>query len=171
MLGTAFYSCTSKSNESVTDTVTPWTPLYDNLKKVDLPLELTKNRWQIDIAAFYKKLGRYSIPSNYPVGVVSEKKNFKTVLIIIDELPVIMTFDSKHKPIDTLFILDDYGMNPTKEIEEFAKIDADLRITLIDSIYTFKIDENERQLIETRIFTTTVDNYQVDKNGKIRKVD
>lgn len=151
--------------------VTHWNELYDTLQKVELPLALTDDKWRGQILHFYKKLKQYSIPPSFPVTIVSENENYIGVIIIVDELPVLVTYDSERNPIDELFIFDDYGMDPTKSISEYALINADLTINLVDSILTYRIDENEIQIMETQEFSRTVNNYRIDDKGRFIKED
>lgn len=171
ILGTILWSCNTKSGEQLALESISVNSAYDTLQRIELPLKLTTNNWRPYIKNFYKKLGQYSIPSNYPVGIISQNEYFKSVLIIIDELPVLMTLDNNQNPIDTLFILDDYGMNPSKEVSEFSVIDEGLRVILIDSMYTYDLDENEIQINGTQKFKRTEENYKISDKGIIEKLD
>jgi hypothetical protein len=152
--------------------LTQWNKLYDTLTKTELPIEFNQKKWRKDyIRTFYKKLGQNSIPSSFPVTILSENKNYISIIIVVDDLPVLVTYDKDKKPIDELFILDDYGMNPTKDITEFARINTDLTINLIDSIYTYKLDESERWIQDSQEFSRTVNNFKIDDRGKIKKMD
>lgn len=171
VIGTILWSCNSKSGEQLTLESIPVNSAYDTLQKIELPFKLTTHNWRPYIKYYYKKLGQNSIPSNYPVGIISQNDKFKAVLIIIDELPVLMTFDNNQNPINTLFILDDYGMNPSKDITEFSAINKDLRVILIDSMYTYDLDENEIQISGTQRFQRTEDHYKISNKGIIEKIE
>lgn len=160
------------SNKKQPHTPTPWNFTYDTLQKViKLPFELTKDQWRPYIKYFYKKLEQNSIPSNYPVGIISQNNNYKSILAVIDELPVLMTFDSNKSPVDTLFLFDDYGMNPANEVTEFSTITEDLSITLIDKIFEYELDKNEIQITSTQKFKQTENKYRITNKGIIERLN
>lgn len=146
---------------------------YDTLQNLGLPLTLNQKTWTELTKSHYDKFG---IKGGYdlltmPFSKLTDSDSYKGIIFIYDD-PILITIDKKLNPIDTLFLLgDNYSNDASIMTIEQAKINHDLTIQLLDSVFTYDLGENESRIESTKKLTIKVDNYRIEKTGQIRKIE
>lgn len=162
-----------KEDKNLTEDVKTFKSDYDSLQNLGLPLTLNQTIWSELAKKHYDKFG---VKGGYdlltmPFSKLVDTELYKGVIFIYDD-PILITIDKNLNPIDTLFLLgDNYSNDPSITTIEQARINSDLTIQLIDSVFTYDIRENEDRIENTEKLTITTKNYRIEKTGKIQKIE
>lgn len=146
---------------------------YDTLQNLELPLTLNQKTWSELAKKHYDKFG---IKGGYdlltmPFGKLTDSDLYKGIIFIYDD-PILITIDENLNPIDTLFLLgDNYSNDPSITTIEQAKINSDLTIQLLDSVFTYDLGKDEDRIESTKKLAITVENYRIEKTGQIKKIE
>lgn len=175
-------SCSEKSEADSVDNfeqpelLTTFSSVYDTLDVLNVPITLTPSVW----SEMYKlHLDKYTINEGWellkhPFARLTGNSNYKGIIFVsTDETgsPVLITIDKTDRPIDTLFLLGDWGGNdPSNETREITTINKDYTILLIDSTSTFDIGPDGDRIVSSEKLTATNETYRILDNGKIEKI-
>lgn len=149
---------------------------YDTLDKIEVPVTFRPDEWS-DL--YMKHLDKYGIKEGWellkhPYAKLVDCKNYKAIIFIsTDETgsPTIITIDRKGNPIDTLFLLGDWGGNdPGVGTNEIATINKDLTIHLLDSASIYDLDLDGDRIESSRKLTVTDELYKILDSGIIEKI-
>ncbi len=146
---------------------------YDTLQNLGLPLTLNQQTWTVLSKKHYDKFG---IKGGYdlltmPFSKLTDSDLYKGIIFIYDD-PILITVDKNSNPIDTLFLLgDNYSNDPSIKTIEQAKIDSNLIIQLLDSVFTYDIGEAGDRIESTEKLKVTVENYRIEGTGQIKKIE
>lgn len=162
-----------KGDKNLTEDVKTFMSDYDTLQNLGLPLTLNQKIWTELAKKHYDKFG---IKGGYdlltmPFGKVTDSDSYKGIIFIYDD-PILITIDKNLNPIDTLFLLGgNYSNDPSITTIEQAKINSDLTIQLLDSVFTYDLGKDEDRIESTEKLTITVENYRIEKTGQIIKME
>jgi hypothetical protein len=173
-------SCAEKSKTDSTDNseneMASFSSVYDTLDLLTVPITFTPDSW----SDLYKKhLNQYGTKQEWellrhPYARLTENSNYKGIIFVsTDETgsPTLITIDKANQPIDTLFILGDWGGNdPGIGTSEIATIDKDYNIHLIDSISIFEVGPTGDRIESSGKLTVTNETYRILANGKIKRI-
>ena len=173
-------NCSEKSKTDSTDNFEKqtkvFTSVYDTLDLLTVPITLTPDNW----SDMYKKhLDKYGTKDGWellkhPYARLTENSTYKGIIFIsTDETgsPTLITIDKSGQPIDTLFILGDWGGNdPSIGTSEIATITKDYVIHLVDSTSTFDVGPDGDRIENSAKLTVTNGAYRILDNGKIEKI-
>ena len=150
--------------------------VYDTLDLLSVPIALTPEKW----SDLYKRhLSKYGTNEDWellkhPYARLTENSNYKAIIFVsTDETgsPTLVTIDKGGQPIDTLFLLGDWGGNdPTIGTSEIVTITRDYTIHLIDSTSTFHLGPDGERIESTGRLAVTNERYQIVENGRIEKI-
>ena len=85
--------------------------------------------------------------------------------------PFLVTINKNGKIIDSLFLLGKWGGNdPSYGIVEYAIINSDLTIQIIDTTDTWDVDKDYRSIESSKKTTIKNEHYKVLDNGTIKKI-
>jgi len=146
---------------------------YDTLQRLSLPLILNEKIWRELSRKHHETFGFRSADDilTVPFGKLVDSELFKVVIFIFDD-PILVTIDRNQNPIDTLFLLgDNYSNDASTATIEQAIVNTDLSVQLIDSVFTYLIDENEYRIENSKKLEIQTENYRINKTGKILKVN
>jgi hypothetical protein len=150
---------------------------YDTLDKIKLPVKWDPESWNNLYLGHRDKYGlnhEWDI-FQHPYARLSETDNYKAIIFISTGetgSPAIATIGKDQKPIDTLFLLGDWGGNdPSYGVSEVATISTDLNIHLLDSVMSWELDEKGTRREETKYVEIQSDKYKILENGKFKKID
>ena len=152
--------------------------VYDTLQKISLPLKWDPTVWR-NLAALHEdkyRIANYDLQfTQHPYGILADKESYKAIIFISQTetgSPILMTIGRDQNPIDTLFILGDWGGNdPSYGVSEIAEINSDLSITLLDSISSWELDDKGDRLEDSEDLKIKLDRYRILDNGKIKKTN
>ena len=146
---------------------------YDTLQNLGLPLTLD---WKLWSELAQKHIDKFGIGHGddlltRPFAKVIDTDIYKGVIFIYDD-PILITIDKELKPIDTLFLLgDNYSNDPSIKTIEQAKINSDYTIQLRDSVFTYDLGKDESRIENSKKLTIKTDNYKIEKDGQIKKIE
>ncbi|MFO0507007.1 MAG: hypothetical protein ACK5X6_09190 [Chryseotalea sp.] len=165
--------CNPKTNEeNLSNDINTFKSNYDTLKTFKLPLILNWKIWNKLSEEHYNDnriIGGNDL-LKMPFGKLVDSELFKGVIFIYND-PILITIDKNQNPIDTLFLLgDNFSNDPSITTIEQAKITADLKIQLIDSVFTYDTDENENRIESTMKLSISVKEYKIENNGIIKNI-
>lgn len=175
-------SCSEKSKKDSFNNLeqqkemTPFESVYDTLDFLTVPITLTPEKWSEWYRNYLTKYGPKPDWDllKHPYAKLTENSNYKGIIFIsTDETgsPTLVTIDKEGQPIDTLFLLGDWGGNdPSIGTTEIVTINSDYTIHLIDSTSTFDVGPNGDRIEGTGKLTVTNERYQILENGKIEKI-
>jgi len=110
----------------------------------------------------------------HPFARLTENSNYKGIIFVsTDETgsPTLITIDKSGQPIDTLFLLGDWGGNdPSIGTREITTINKDYTIQLIDSISTFDVGPDGDRIVSSEKLNVTNETYRIRDDGKIEKI-
>jgi hypothetical protein len=162
-----------KGDENVTADITAFKSDYDTLQNLGLPLTLNEKNWSELSRKHYDKFG---IKGGYdlltmPFSKLIDSDSYKGVIFIYDD-PILITIDKNSNPIDTLFLLgDNYSNDPSIKTIEQARINSDLTIQLLDSVFTYDLGKDEDRIESSEKLTIKKENYRIEKTGHIKKIE
>jgi hypothetical protein len=162
-----------KMNETETKDTKTFKSDYDTLQNLVLPLTLDWNFWSELAQKHTNKfgIGHGDDLLRRPLAKVIDTDMYKGVIFIYDD-PILITINKELKPIDTLFLLgDNYSNDPSITTIEQAKINSDYTIQLRDSVFTFDLGKDESRIENSKKLTVKIDNYKIEKDGQIKKMD
>ncbi|MEI6123736.1 MAG: hypothetical protein WCQ95_08910 [Bacteroidota bacterium] len=148
---------------------------FDKIIKLKLPLIISSDNWN----DMFKKYGNYSDNDNYkllkhPFARLIDKEKFEAIICTVPsevESPAFVTIDRNGKVIDSLFLVGKYGGNdPCYGISEYAIINTDLTIQIIDTTYTWDVDKDYSRIDNSKKMTVQNELYKVLDNGIIKKI-
>ena len=175
-------SCSEKSKTDSADNfeqekeMTTFSSVYDTLDFLTIPITLSPDKWS---EMYREHLNKYGINEGWellkhPYARLTENSNYKGIIFVsTDETgsPTLITIDKVGQPIDTLFILGDWGGNdPSIGTSEIAIINNDYTIHLIDSTSTFDVGPDGGRIENSGKLTVTNERYRILDNGKIEKI-
>lgn len=163
--------CATKDNEFKTyvgqiETLT--TPI--SFATLRFPDRNTKNDYDQRLFDKYKSSNAYMV-----YGKLFEDENTVTIIysVIGDyNVPILMTYDNFGHKIDSLNLFENNsGFDFEQETFEYVTIFQDKRIQVIDSIKTWKMEDNGEERIDGTEELTDIDTftYLIKADGKIVK--
>ncbi|MBN8652778.1 MAG: hypothetical protein J0L67_15200 [Cytophagales bacterium] len=170
-------SCKEKSKVEVDENlrIETFSTVYDTLDILKIPITLTPDSWS---EMYRAHLEKYGVKEGWellkhPFALLSQSPNYKAVIFVsTDETgsPTLITLDRNAKPIDTLFLLGDWGNNdPSFGTSEVVTINKDFTINLIDSVFTFQLGENGDRLENSSTLKVTNELFKILYDGRIVK--
>ena len=162
-----------KEDKNLTEDTNTFKSDYDTLQNLGLPLTLNQKTWTELSKKHYDK---YGIKGGYdlltmPFGKLTDSDLYKGIFFIYDD-PILITIDKNLNPIDTLFLLgDNFSNDPSITTIEQAKINSDLTIQLMDSVFTYDLGQNEDRIESTEHLTIKLENYRIERTGQIKKIE
>ncbi len=150
--------------------------VYDTLEFLTVPITLTPEKW---IELYRNHLSKYGANEGWelfknPYARLTENSNYKGIIFVsTDETgsPTLITIDKLGQPIDTLFLLGDWGGNdPSIGTREIVTINRDYTIHLIDSTSIFDLGPDGQRIESTGKLTVANERYRIFDNGKIEKI-
>jgi hypothetical protein len=163
------------AKSGVEDNLSTFSSVYDTLDFLDIPIKLTPQSW----SELYKThLDKYGSTEGWelmkhPYAKLTENSNYKGIIFVsTDETgsPTLITIGKNGQPIDTLFLLGDWGGNdPSIGTSEIAIIDRDYNMNLIDSISTFDVGSEGDRIESSRRLTVTNETFRILNNGMIER--
>jgi len=167
------HSPKSYENRSLNSNVLTFQSDFDTLQRLSLPLTLNGKIWSELSRNHYETFGfrKGDDILTEPFGKFVDSELFKGVIFIFDD-PILVTIDRNQNPIDTLFLLgDNYSNDVSTATTEQAIVNTDLSIQLIDSVFTYLVDENDDRIDSSEKLEIQTENYRINKTGKILKVN
>lgn len=150
--------------------------VYDTLDFLTVPITLTPEKW---VELYRNHLSKYGANEGWelfkhPYARLTENSNYKGIIFVsTDETgsPTLITIDKRGQPIDTLFLLGDWGGNdPSIGTSEIVTINKDYTIHLIDSTSIFDVKPDGQRIESTGKLTVANERYRIFDNGKIEKI-
>lgn len=175
-------SCSEKPKTDSVDNIpeqketTTFSSVYDTLDFLTVPITLTPEKWS---ELYRDHLNKYGTTEGWelmkhPYARLTENSNYKGIIFVsTDETgsPTLITIDKDGQPIDTLFLLGDWGGNdPSIGTSEIVTINKDYIFHLIDSTSTFDVGPDGDRIESTSKLTVTNEKYRILDNGKIEKI-
>ena len=166
----------SVDNVEQLDTTTTFSSVYDTLDILSVSIKWTPDEWS-DL--YMKHLERFGTGEGWellkhPYARLVENSNYKGIIFVsTDETgsPTLITIDKSGQPIDTLFLLGDWGGNdPSIGTSEIVTINKDYSIHLIDSTSTFDVGPDGDRIVSSGKLKVTNEIYRISDNGKIEKI-
>ena len=162
-----------KDYKNLTEDTKTFKSDYDTLQILALPLTLNQKTWSELAKKHYDQFG---IKGGYnlltmPFGKLADSDLYKGIIFIYDD-PILITIDKNLSPIDTLFLLgDNFSNDPSITTIEQAKINSDLTIQLLDSVFTYDLGKDEDRIQSSEKLTITLKNYKIATTGQIKKIE
>jgi hypothetical protein len=174
MLSIVTIQCTK--DKPATQSADNFTTYLESLDQIDIPFEfntrdgLKGQSENYDTALFSKYKHAWSVA---PYGRIAQSDDLvKTIEVVIGDMvvPVLMIYDKTGVKLDSLNPLDKAGGDIGYQSDEYVAFYAD-QVIVIDSTRTAELNAEKDGIIEGT-WKLTVDTavYQIDKSGKIKKV-
>lgn len=150
--------------------------VYDTLDKIEVPVTFRPDKWS-DL--YMKHVDKYGIKEGWellkhPYAKLTDRENYKAIIFTsTDETgsPTIITIDRQGIPVDTLFLLGDWGGNdPGFGTNEMATINKDLTIHLLDSASTYDLGPDGDRIESSRKLKITDELYKILDSGVIERI-
>ncbi len=183
-LGLAFFSffvnCTQNNKATIHDSKiienqTYHSTLGDSIVKLKLPLIISYRNWD-EMFRKYGKLGNNEEIKllKHPFAKLVDNEAYDAIICTVPnecQSPFLVTINKNGKIIDSLFLLGKWGGNdPSYGIVEYAIINSDLTIQIIDTTDTWDVDKDYRSIESSKKTTIKNEHYKVLDNGTIKKI-
>ncbi len=171
-----FVNCTQQNKATIHDgNILGKQSPKDTIVTLKLPLVISSENWD-EMFKKYGKLGNNEEIKllKHPFAKLVDNEIYEAIICTVPnevDSPFFVTINKDGKIIDSLFLIGEYGGNDASiGIKEYALINNDMTINIIDSTFSFDVDKDYNRIESSEKLTVKNVLYKVLENGMIKKI-